>query len=173
MARQRVKLVYDLGYRVTEDGRLLNPLGVELKGSVKIFRGKKYLRIGVSKRAGEGTRYALAHQLVAYQKYGDEYLHSDAVVRHLNDDGLDNRWDNVAIGTQSQNFMDRPREVRVRHARRAASFRRCLTAKQVAHVRRLREQGLTYKKIREIYPISMSALSYLLNGKTYSDGEES
>jgi hypothetical protein len=46
------------------------------------------------------------HRLQAFQKYGDLLYEEGTVVRHLNGDPGSNAWDNIAIGTMSDNMFD-------------------------------------------------------------------
>jgi hypothetical protein len=44
------------------------------------------------------------------------------VVRHLNGDPGSNAWDNIAIGTMSDNMFDIPKQIRIRRAEHASSL---------------------------------------------------
>lgn len=48
------------------------------------------------------------HRLVAYKKYGDAALADKIDTRHLNGIRTDNSWDNVVIGSRSDNMLDIP-----------------------------------------------------------------
>tara|TARA_R110000751_G_scaffold2684_1_gene14325 strand:- start:359 stop:832 length:474 start_codon:yes stop_codon:yes gene_type:complete len=112
--RNEVK-AYNLGYRVNKKGDLIglkgNPVGSESGG---------YYRIKI--REKDGWINCLTHRLQAYQKYGNKIYKSGIVCRHLNGNSLDNSIDNIAIGTQSDNSMDRKKEDRIAHASYASSF---------------------------------------------------
>jgi hypothetical protein len=53
------------------------------------------------------------HRLQAFQKYGDLLYEEGTVVRHLNGDPGSNAWDNIAIGTMSDNMFDIPKQIRI------------------------------------------------------------
>ena len=81
----------------------------------------------------------------------------------------DNRLENIKLGTQSQNSMDRPKEERLAHGKHAASFRRKLTEGEVVELRDLRDQGWIYSDLCKKYDISKTAVSYIVNNKTYTN----
>lgn len=56
------------------------------------------------------TRMVLVHRLQAYQKFGDRIWEKGLVVRHINGISTDNSWGNLALGTQRENVLDKPRE---------------------------------------------------------------
>ena len=109
-------LAYQEGYRMTKDGKLLgkngNPVKGWLKNGYNIFQfrnpldTKKHIKFKWSR-------------LQAYQKYDALIYLEGTVVRHLNSIRNDDTWDNIAIGTQSQNLMDMPKEERIKKARHA------------------------------------------------------
>lgn len=107
--------------------------------------------------------------LVAYQKYGERLFELGVQVRHLDGVRSNNRELNIALGTASENMLDRPVKERVAHARKAARVLRKLTDMEVRQLRRDREQGLTYRELCEKYSMTKSGVSYLLHRKTYRD----
>lgn len=66
-------------------------------------KGKKYWRVGMQ-RMGR-TEYRMVHLLVLYEFVGDRPKGHQG--RHLNDNQDDNRLENLAWGTHSQNVADR------------------------------------------------------------------
>lgn len=66
-------------------------------------------------------------RLVAYKKYGNAMFAEGIVVRHLDGDSTNNLPENIAIGSQSQNMMDRPEEERIKSAKTASSYLRKFT----------------------------------------------
>ena len=109
-------LAYQEGYRMTKDGKLLGKNGISVKGwlrngyNIFQFRNpldtKKHLKFKWSR-------------LQAFQKFGYLIYEEGIVVRHLNSVRGDDSWDNIEIGTQSQNLMDMPEEDRIKKARHA------------------------------------------------------
>jgi hypothetical protein len=133
--------------------------GKIVKGSVRTFSGVSYRMISV-RTDGNILQFPL-HQLHAYQKYGEKALGDDVVVRHLNGDSLDNSWGNIAIGSMSQNLMDRPAGERKAHSLIAASHQVKYDAEAI---RKDHKDGLSYRDIMIKYDISSKGtVSHIIN----------
>jgi len=133
------------GYVVTEEGHLLNSKGVEVGCSsgtiyhyIKIHRNRKKIK-------------CYAHRLQAFQKYGDKLYEKEIEVRHLNGNPLDNSWNNILIGSHSDNMMDIPKQIRIKKAKHATSF---VNKYDYISIMKDRERGMTYKELMEKYNIS-------------------
>lgn len=98
---------YENGYRVI-DGVVYNPDGKVLTGTPD---SHGYIMFAPTKEDK-----VFIHRLVAYQKYGNKIFEDDIQVRHLDNNYLNNFNDNIALGDQSRNMMDRPKEIRRRIA---------------------------------------------------------
>lgn len=106
---------YLKGYRVTSEGVPLSK-----RGCIKPRIGTNgYMFISV--RFSSNVKKIEIHRLQAFQKYGEKLFEKGVQTRHLNGDRLDNSWDNIAIGTQSENMMDIPKHIRVAKALFASS----------------------------------------------------
>ena len=150
---------YNKKYRVTNDGILLSPNGV-LK--TRLNKGYCVARIRI-----EGELWDLfAHRLQAYQKYGDDVYNQGIVVRHLNGVSTDNSWDNIAIGTASENMMDIPQHIRISRALHATSFVKKHDHEDIKKY--YLENGKSYKKTMNNFNISSKGtLHFILNKKYY------
>ncbi len=153
------------GYRIDEEGRIISRTG-------RILRPKPgsngYVRFSI--RGPDGAQAQVcAHQLAAYQKYGESALVGAVHVRHLDGNPLNNRPDNLTLGTGSENMLDRPRADRIAHAKRAASFLKKLSDDQVREMRSRFERGHKLKELAAAFGVSMSSASYIVNRKTYKD----
>ena len=86
-----------------------------------------------------------AHRFQAYMKFGDKMFKKGIVVRHLDGNSRNNSFVNIAIGTNSDNMMDKSREQR----RKGASH------PKYDHLEILkdRDDGMTYKEIMEKHGI--------------------
>lgn len=163
-----LRYVINRGYRVI-DGQVWHP-DASAPRKLQANRGG-YLVFSAGSRK-EGTRgTAYVHRLAAWQKFGDE-IFSWADVRHLDGDKTNNRPENLVLGTRSENMMDRDATDRVAHARKAARVQRKMTDKQVAQLRKDRVAGATYAVLMQKYGISKTAVSYIVNHKTYCAGGE-
>ncbi len=104
------------------------------------------------------------HRLAAYEKYGASLFGDGIVVRHGSLGPLNFSHDNLLIGTQSDNSLDRNPETRRTHSVRAASFLRKFTDTVVLEIKNDRKSGLKYKEIMKKYGISSKGtLYYILN----------
>jgi len=93
------------GYRVDDDGNVLNPQGVQLK-TWPDTRG--YLRFSLSTETKKvGNRKIYVHQLAAYQKFGRIVFAHGVEVRHLDNNHLNNSTSNLSYGSSSENEMDK------------------------------------------------------------------
>lgn len=101
------------GYRINVDGVVTNPYGKIIKGSV--YDNYQKFSVRTKTTSSFPVRH---HKFQAYIKYGDKIFDKGIVVRHLNGDSLDNSYNNIAIGTQSENMMDRDEESRKNHSRK-------------------------------------------------------
>ena len=102
------KLAFKKGYRVSECGLIVKGLRCDsLKLGTQDKNGKLYksFNIGID---GMSTR-CYVHKLQAYQKFGEDVFDIGIVVRHMNDESLDNSNKNIEIGTHMDNTMDRIR----------------------------------------------------------------
>lgn len=168
-----IRYLYNKGYRGTEDGRFINPRGKELKTKAK--SNHKYAQ---SQVWFQGVRYNYHfHRVVAYQLFGEKLFEDGMVVRHLNGNPLDNSWENLALGTNSENEQDKKPEDRTRVARIANSKRknvnrysmRRFTDDQVREIRERNKNGETGASLAIEYGVSKDALYQIFRGVTYKD----
>jgi hypothetical protein len=102
----------ELGYRVSRCGMIVKGLRVKrIKLQYIKKYGKKYKGFTVSLDCGKRCT-VLVHKLQAYQKFGEEALKWGIVIRHLNDNSLQNDWHNLELGTQAENMQDKVRNNR-------------------------------------------------------------
>lgn len=96
---------YLKGYRMTKEGDVISKKGNVLK----LFnrgRGRHGTYLAFNFRYAKGKITINAHRLQAFQKFGLKLLKKDIVVRHLDGNAMNNSWDNISIGTASDNMMD-------------------------------------------------------------------
>lgn len=107
------------------------------------------------------------HQLQAYTKFGDEIFNNDCV-RHLNDNQEDNSWDNIELGSRSDNMQDAVKNGGNKLVCNAAvKVNRKLTDDQCIDVFNLINQGCTQKFIRLKYGLAKSTMSCILKSDYY------
>ncbi len=148
------------GYIVTSDCEVIGNRGKPLK-YWEDKRGYYYFRYGHSVNIG-------IHRMIAYQKFGDLIYEPNTQVRHRNGNSLDNSWDNILIGSPSENALDKSAELRLKVAHIAADKVKKLSIDQVKQLREDRKNGYSYQELMEKYNIAKSTVSYVVNKKTYS-----
>lgn len=100
----------------------------------------------------------MVHRLQAYQKFGDKIFENKIVVRHLNGNYLDNSWDNILIGTFSDNKMDIPKENRIKSATTASR-------KMQDNIRTYDERCLIYEDLKNNIPYKEVMLKHNISSK--------
>jgi hypothetical protein len=142
------------GYRVDEIGNLYNPEGKELKQFTK--DGYKVF----SYRFNGANSVIYTHRVQAVQKYGSEALKDGVEVRHKNSIRDDNSWDNILIGSHSDNMMDIPAQIRVSKAFHASSFIRKYNKDEI---KAFHLESKSYSKTMKKFSISSKGtLNYIL-----------
>jgi hypothetical protein len=110
------KISVDKGYSVDINGNVFNKDGKQLS----IGKSKKgYLSFNIKIEKGGNATRSFVHRLQAYQKFGDKIFEQGVVVRHLNGISTDNSYDNIEIGTYSENSLDVPKEKRIKLSSKA------------------------------------------------------
>ena len=157
MSKQNVllKKVSKKGYSVSKDGKTITSFtGKVLKPRV-MNRGKGYFCFGV-RDDDIPSRPVLVHRLQAYQKFGEKIFEKGIQVRHLDGNSMNNSWENIAIGTQSENSMDRPRDERIRNASNPIYNHSDIIEDWT--------NGMSYSKIMKKYDISSKGtVSFIIN----------
>jgi hypothetical protein len=150
------------GYSADETGRVFGPSGNLLALHPHGREKRKYLCFSVS--VDGGTWPVPVHRFVAFLKYGEAALADGVHSRHLNDDHLDNRWENIGIGSSSDNMRDRCPQERRRSAQ-IAGRTNSLPDSMWLQIEAERNDGATYKQLTERHGIALSTLSYRLSSK--------
>jgi hypothetical protein len=173
LTRSEEALLYahERGYYVAEDGTLYGPRGVR-KPKFRCKHGVPYQLFSVRiKRDGEWVSANVdVHRLQALQKFGvKQLLDKRLQVRHLDGDSTNNAYENIGIGTKSQNECDKSKEVRQRTANTAASHRRLLNDDDVRRLRKLRAEGWKLVDLSEEFGISKGNVSMIVNRHIYKE----
>lgn len=141
MTRNKNELIaYELGYRINNNGEIVNPIGDIINGSVynvvykkfNIRQNNSYIRIKV-------------HRLIAYQKFGEKIFDENIVVRHLDGNGFNNKYENIEIGSESDNRMDIPIDLRMKLSLNASNIVRKLTDSEILRLQSLYADGYRMK----------------------------
>lgn len=152
--QQAIKSYYDKGYRVI-NGNIVSPKGRVLK----TYTNKdNYETVGV--RVNGQMITLPVHRLLAYQKFGEAAFAEGIVTRHLDSNPSNNLDDNIIIGTQAENMMDKSEEVRISTAKYASTFNTKYNHDEVKEYYRIHG----FKKTMENFNItSKGTMSYIIN----------
>lgn len=113
-----ILLIVEKGYYINEEGKIFNNKNKELKGYVD-KRGYKKFNI----RINSSETIALTfHRFQGYFKFKNQIFNKSLEIRHLNSNKLDNSFDNIGIGTHTENMNDIPKKQRIEKALLASSF---------------------------------------------------
>lgn len=142
------KIAWEKGYYVNGLGEAYSKRGVKLK----LQLNRNYYSFCI--KVGLKNRRVNVHRLQAYQKFKDKIYEDNMVVRHLNGNPLDNSFNNIGIGTQVDNALDRPKEDRLKHGRLASSFNIEYPKELIEEIKNFYNNCKSYKKTMEKYNIS-------------------
>ncbi len=167
-SRENVLIAHRMGIRVERDGTPIGTRGRPVKGYVNI-NGYRTVTFNLGKRPNRITRAVYVCWLQAFQKYGENFFLAEAT-RHFNGNRQDDSWDNIVIGSDQDNSMDRPKEQRQRMAQAAADAARVFTEDQVLEMRRLKQGGMSLRLLCERFSLkSKSHMSQIVNCKIYKN----
>ena len=154
---KKEQIAYNRGFRVTKEGICISSKGNKV-GSINQYNYYTF-------ELKDIKRFTISiHRLQAYQKFGNKIYEPNMVVRHLNGNSLDNSWDNIEIGTQSDNWLDVPKEKRFEISLKGAETQKKYSDELHKQVLEAREQGMTYKEIMEKFGIKCkSQVSFMIN----------
>ena len=120
--------------------------------------GNDHMTFGFGPKANR--KKCQVHRFNAWFKFGAAIYEPNIVCRHLDGNPLNNHQDNLALGTQSDNMMDRP--AHVRHAHAFASSRHAMKHDHAAIVAFYRIHG-SNKTMTEFGISSKGTLSFIIN----------
>jgi hypothetical protein len=156
-------------------------LGLTGKIMATKLRGKqRYPTVSLSVRRGGKRKIVSApvHKVVAYALWGRRAFIPSLCVRHLDDNTCNNTRTNLALGTYSQNNMDKAKEVRrsasvkARAAQPSISYNAKLCFADAAEIKRVGRLAMnTHGRVRrgvvrllaERYNMSRSAISRIIH----------
>jgi len=146
---------YENGYCVEANGDVFSPFGKKLKLLERKREGKtSYFTFSIREKT------IPVHRLQAYAKFGEEIFEPGVEIRHLNNNSLDNSWENIGIGTKKDNAQDRPKEQRVALAKYASSFNSKLTDDDRNTIVN-DYQNLSDQEVAKIYGVTRQRISQI------------
>ncbi|PFI59469.1 hypothetical protein COI68_27180 [Priestia megaterium] len=94
-SNEMIRVAAQKGYSFTKEGKIINPKGKIIKGTVIKSKASSYKKFGINYKGM--SRPILVHRFIAYKMWGELALESECII-HLNRNSLDNRPTNIAIG---------------------------------------------------------------------------
>ena len=128
---------------------------------LKAFLNKEYYSINFKY---EGVKInLLVHRLQAYQKFGNKLYEQGIEVRHSNGNSKDNSYDNIILGTRSENMMDIEESVR---KSKASNANKKYPDELVLEIKEYYSLGHSYSDIMKKFNISSKGtISYIINNR--------
>lgn len=155
------------GYKVDEFGNVF------YRGKIRKLNvndsGYYYFSVRLIIDGKSKVKHVNVHKLQAYQKFGNKIFEKLIEVRHLNGDCKDNSYENIVIGTHSDNMLDISTTKRVKKALIASSKKIVFNDEQIKLINKDRDNGATYKELTEKYGYSKGTLSYFFNKAYYNN----
>lgn len=147
--KEKIERAVFLGYTISKEGVVIGP-----RGEIKGYKDNNYLQFSIR---GENNKIFKIkfHKFQAYIKFGDKIFEKDQVVRHFDGNSLNNSWDNILLGTQQQNMMDRTEEERKNHSKNS---KRLSTEEKEKIVEDRIINGLSYNELSKKYNTPLSTL---------------
>lgn len=139
------------GYYVSNDGEVISPKGIIRKCKISNC-GYKYFNIKINGKIA----FVFVHKLCAYKKYGYDSMLCECI-RHLDGNKLNNRPDNISIGSTKENQLDIPKEKRLERCNSVRKWDR-------EEVKAYYEQTKSYKQTMQHFGMSSkNALWFILH----------
>ncbi len=152
-SKSKLILAQSKGYYIDKLGIIYSKRGV-VKGNIN----KKGYRMFIM-RSNNRLYNVATHRLVGYQKFGDKIFETNMLIRHLNGNPSDNSYDNIGIGTPSDNMMDIDKKIRQLRSKQA---NKKYSEETIELWRKEHMSGISYKNLSIKYSIGKSMLSYYL-----------
>lgn len=154
-----VRKVFERGYRVNQDGFVVSPIGTIRKTTVNTNGYRCF-----SYKTNIKTTPVFVHKLCAYQKYGSLAFLCDCI-RHLDGNRLNNRPENIEIGTLRENMLDIPAKLRKERAKHASRHVTKYCESCVKEIKEYYDKTKSYSLTMKEFDISSKGTLYFILNK--------
>lgn len=155
---------HEKGFRL-ENSKIFSPSGKELTLKSN-WKGYLYFcfRPKVSQAGGRKICNICVHRFTAYIKYGNSLFEKGIVVRHLDGNCKNNSFENLALGSHYDNYMDQTEEVRKKRLSLLSFNHKKFTNEEIALIRQDHLiNKLSYRDIMKKWGIpSTGSVGYIL-----------
>ncbi|MEK4360848.1 hypothetical protein NYE48_27965 [Paenibacillus sp. FSL M7-1455] len=173
--KEAIRLAYQKGYRVMDDGTLMGLKGKPLVVRKRGKQGYPTFSVNCGDLTPSGIYGIPVHKFAAYCFYGESTFCEGIVVRHLNANTEDVSKENIKLGTGADNEADKSPEDKSRVARiaRAAQGFRALNAKfsdeEVVAIRARFASGESGASIALSLGVTRNCIYLIVKGVNYRD----
>lgn len=144
---------YNKGYRVTIYGEVFG-----LKGNKLSLSCNTAGYCSFNLRFKKNPTRVFVHKLQAYQKFGDRLFEKGILVRHLDGNSKNNSFENIEIGTSSDNMLDKS-TLDKKLGRSGSSVKH-----NHEEIMKDKGAGMTYSELMKKYNISSKGtIAYIMN----------
>ena len=150
------QLAASLGFRISEDGTTVTSPDGKIVTQSTITGGYKEFSFGPK----INRKKCRIHRFNAWFRFGEAIYEPNIVCRHLDGNPSNNHIDNLALGTQHENAMDRPAEERRLHAWNTS--RHAIKHDHVAIIEFYKQRGFKATML-EFGISSKGTLSFIIN----------
>lgn len=163
------KIALQKGYFIDEKGVVFNPKDEKLDGFIGAG-GYRRFTIRTKKFDIENINIWF-HRLQGLQKFGNIIFKDGVEVRHLDNDKKNNSWNNIAIGSHSENMLDLKKEDRKKCAKNAGREKSPSTPEEIKEIRK-RVKNNNYESYSQLATeygyASKSSISQIVNKKVWT-----
>lgn len=156
------------GYYISKRGGLWSNRKNGQWKKLKPHLNKMWNRYQCTLRDSRGIRKLCKISRLVATVYLPNPSSTKLVIRHLDDNPLNNHVDNLRWGTQKQNMEDARKNGKLRGSSCKAS-RAKLSKKDLILIFKLKAKGLYYKDIAKRLGVSVGTIGRVINKKSYRD----
>lgn len=167
MAAEVIRYAHLSGYTVTDGGAVISP-ALKVRKVRRHSKESPYLCFSLYFTDGKVHR-VMVHRLQAFQKFGESIFDPALVVRHRNNQALDNSKENVILGTPTDNAQDIPYELRCRASRVAHAGRRQFPTYVIRYIWDAIRAGCLYTEIASVLGVAASTIRGIAYGTRYPE----
>lgn len=156
------------GYYISKRGGLWSNRKNGQWKKLKPHLNKMWNRYQCTLRDSRGIRKLCKISRLVATVYLPKPSSTKLVIRHLDDNPLNNHVDNLRWGTQKQNMEDARKNGKLRGSSCKAS-RAKLSKKDLILIFKLKAKGLYYKDLAKRLGVSVGTIGRVINKKSYRD----
>lgn len=152
-----IKLMIDSNnYIINKDGTIISKIS---KRKIGYIASNGYCMVKFR------NKHIQVHRLV-WEVYGNQPLNDSLVINHKNGITTDNRIENLELITHSENLKHKYRVLKMPAVIGHKKIKKAIADE----IRKLHNEGWTYKMLMNKYNVGKTTISYVINNKIWKDG---